>query len=75
MKKKLLIFKNGQNHKMAFLAVINVFLGAFSKIPKQNNNCFFNVFKAESEPKHEEKFLCVFFFKSQKHAFSGVKKK
>ena len=54
---------------MAFLAVNNFFWCVF-KNTKQNNNCVFIVFKAESEPKHEE---FVFFFKNQKRAFSGVK--
>ena len=50
-----------------------IFFGAFSKKTEQNNNCEFIVFKAESEPKHEEKKICVFFFKNQKPTFSGVK--
>ena len=57
---------------MAFLAVNNFFWCVF-KNTEQNNNCVFIVFKAESEPKHEEFFFWVFFFKNQKHAFSGVK--
>ena len=44
--------------KMAFLAVNNYFLVRFQKYQK-NNNCVFIVFKAESEPKHEE----IFFYK------------
>ena len=58
---------------MAFFVVNNFFLCVF-KNTEQNNNCVFIVFKAESEPKHEEK-ICfwLFFFKNQKRAFSGVK--
>ena len=59
--------------KMAFLAANNFFLVRFQKY-RTNNNCVFIVFKAESEPKHEEKKkFRVFFFKNQKRAFSGVK--
>ena len=55
---------------MAFLAVNNFFWCIF-KNTEQNNNCVFIVFKAESEPKHEEK-ICfwLFFFKNQKRAFA-----
>ena len=42
--------------KMAFLAINNFFWCVF-KNTEQNNNCVFIVFKAESEPKHKEKFF------------------
>ena len=58
--------------KMAFLAVNN-FFWCFFKNTEQNNNCVFIVFKVKSDPKDEEKFFCVFFFKIQKRAFSKVK--
>ena len=57
---------------MAILAVNNFFWCVFL-YTEQNNNCAFIVFKAESEPKHEEKIGCVFFFKNQKCTFWGVK--
>ena len=38
------------------------------KNTKQNNNCVFIVFKAESEPKHEEKFFFVCFSSKTKNA-------
>ena len=61
--KKLLIFKTA---KMAFFAVNN-FFGAFSKIPKKNMRVFI-FFKAESEPKHEEKFILGGFSTKTKNA-------
>ena len=58
--------------KWRFWRLITFFWCVF-KNTEQNNNCVFIVFKAESEPKHEEKIFGVFFFKNQKRAFSGVK--
>ena len=58
---------------MEFLAVNNSFWGVF-KNTEQNNICVFIVFKAGSEPKHEDKLIFFgFFFKNQKLTFSGVK--
>ena len=57
--------------KKAFLAVNNFFLVRFQKY-LTNNNCVFIVFKAESEPKHEENiFIWVFL---QKPKFAGKNK-
>ena len=47
--------------KMVFLAVNN-FSWCVFKNTEQNNNCVFIVFKAESKPKHEEKFCFGFFY-------------
>ena len=57
--------------KMAFLAANNFFLVRFQKY-RTNNNCVFIVFKAESEPKHEEKFFFGCFSSKTKNAlFQG----
>ena len=53
--------------KMAHLAVNNFFVCVF-KNTEQNNNCVFIVYKAESEPKHEEKILFGYFFSKTKNA-------
>ena len=56
---------------MVFLVINNLFC-ALSKIPNQTHNiCVFIVFKAESEPKHEEKFGGVFLQKPKTHFFGG----
>ena len=61
--------------KWRFWQLVTFFWCIF-KNTKQNNNCVFIVFKAESELKHEKKnFVWVFFLKNQKRAFSGVKLK
>ena len=52
--------------KMAFLAVNNFFWCIF-KNTEQNNNCVFIVFKAESEPKCEEKILIKCFSSETKN--------
>ena len=52
---------------MAFLVVNNFFWCVF-KNTEQNNNCVFIVFKAESEPKHEEKFFFECFSSKTKNA-------
>ena len=60
--------------KMAFLAVNNFFWYIF-KNTEQNNNGVFIVFKAESEPKHEENiFWGVFLQKPKKRFFGGPNK-
>ena len=48
------------------------FLVHFQKYHNQKDICASIVFKAESKPKHEEQFFGGFYFKNQKHAFSGV---
>ena len=59
---------------MGFLAVNNFFWCVF-KNTKQNNNCVFIVFKAESKPKHEKKnFLGVFRQKPKTRFFGGENK-
>ena len=55
---------------MAFMAVNN-FFGWVFKNTEQNNNCVFIVYKAESEPKHEDNFFSGVFFKNQKCDFLG----
>ena len=57
---------------MVFLVVNNYFFGRF-KNTNQKNICASIVFKAESKPKHEEKFFLVVFFKNKKRTFSGVR--
>ena len=72
--KKLLLFKNGQRQKWHFWRLIPLF-GALSKNTERNNKCVFIVFKADSEPKHEEKnVLGVFLQKPKKHFFGGKNK-
>ena len=59
---------------MAFLVVNNFFWCVF-KNTEQNNICLIIVFKAESEPKHEENiFVCVFLQKPKTRFFGGKKK-
>ena len=60
--------------KMAFLAVNNFFWCVF-KNTEQNNNCVFIVFKAESEPKHKEKFFLGVFLQKPKTRFFGGENK
>ena len=60
--------------KMAFLVVNNFFWCVF-KNTEQNNNCVFIVFKAESEPKHEEKFFLGVFLQKPKTRFFGGENK
>ena len=61
--------------KIAFLAVNHFFCVRFQNT-KQNNICVFIVFKAKSEPKHEEKifFLGVFLQKPKTRFFRGKHK-
>ena len=59
---------------MAFLVVNNFFLCVF-KNTEQNNICVFIVFKAESEPKHEEIFYLGVFLQKPKTPFFGGKNK
>ena len=53
--------------KMEFLAVNNFFWGVF-KNTEQNNICVFIVFKAGSEPKHEDKFIFLGFSSKTKNS-------
>ena len=45
-----------------------IFFWCVFKNTEQNNNCVFIVFKAESEPKHEEKFFLGCFSSKTKNA-------
>ena len=63
--KKVINFQKGS--KWRFWRLKTFFWCVF-KNTKQNNNCVFIVFKAESEPKHEEKFFCVCFSLKTKNA-------
>ena len=57
---------------MVFLVVNNYFFGRL-KNTNQKNICASIVFKAESKPKHEEKFFWGgVFFKNQKCTFLGA---
>ena len=56
---------------MAFLTVNNFFLCVF-KNTDQKDFSESIVFKAESKPKHEEKFFWEGFLQNQKHTFSGL---
>ena len=60
--------------KMVFLMVNNFFLSVFRNT-EQNNNCIFIVFKAESEPKHKDKFFLAVFLQKPKTCFFGGKHK
>ena len=70
MKKKLLIFKNGQYGILAWRFFLSVF-----KNTKQINNCVFIVFKAELKLKHEENFFWTVFLQKPKTHFFGGKNK
>ena len=56
--------------KWRFWLLITFFWCVF-KNTKQNNNCVFIVFKAESEPKHEENFFLGVFLQKPKTCFFG----
>ena len=57
--------------KWRFWGLITFFWCVF-KNTEQNKNCVFIVFKAESEPKHKEKFFCACFSSKTKNAlFQG----
>ena len=70
--KKVMIFQKWP--KWCFWWLITLFLSVF-KNTKQNNNCIFIVFKAESEPKHEDKFFLAVFLQKPKTCFFGGKHK
>ena len=57
--------------KWRFLAVNNFFV--LFKNTKQNNNCVCIVFKAESEPKHEDQICFDVFLQKPKTRFFGGK--
>ena len=66
--KKLLTAK--KTTKIAFWGLNTVF-SAISKIPTKKNICASIVFKAESEPKHEENYLGGFTSKTKNMLFWG----
>ena len=60
--------------KWRFWRLITFFWCVF-KNTEQNNNCVFIVFKAESEPKHEENFFLGVFLQKPKTRFFGGENK
>ena len=64
-------YKTPKTAKMECLTVNN-FSQCVFKNTDQKNICASIVFKAESKPKHEEKYFGGVFFKNQKCTFSGV---
>ena len=60
--------------KWCFWRLITFFWCVF-KNTEQNNNCVFIVFKAESEPKPEEKFFFGCFLQKPKTRFFGGENK
>ena len=72
MKKKVINFQKWP--KWRFWRLITFFWCVF-KNTKQNNNCVFIVFEAESELKHEEQIILGVFLRKQKmHFFRGENK-